>query len=393
MSSTQPVSSTLPGGLTAVAAAHRTAVLDAWAASPARFREDANAEDDLALGGYRDRLLVELAQNAADVGPGRLRLLLTGQVLEAANTGAPLTADGLIALSTLRASAKRTGRTVGRFGVGFAAVAAVADEVVVASTSGSVRFSRSLTLDAVRALPSLAAELAARDGRVPLLRLPFACEELPPEGFDTAIRVTVRPDAAAAVRAMLADLDPLLLLVLPGLEQIELAYRTFAAVPDGGDVLLAGQLWRVARASGALAPELLADRPVEDRTADRWDVVWAVPVDVAGEPCGSPDGVVRAPTPTDDPLSVPAVLAASLPLGPDRRRVQEGPLRGEILRHAAVVLAELKEAYARYSADPEFLEEFRYELKHFVGRPSPITDWKSRTIIGYGCGPATVPMM
>ena len=24
---------------------------------------------------------------------------------------------------------------------------------------------------------------------------------------------------------------------------------------------------------------------------------------------------------------------------------------------------------------------------------SPITDWKSRTIIGYGCGPATVPMM
>ncbi|MFP5407493.1 MAG: pyridoxal-phosphate dependent enzyme, partial [Gammaproteobacteria bacterium] len=28
--------------------------------------------------------------------------------------------------------------------------------------------------------------------------------------------------------------------------------------------------------------------------------------------------------------------------------------------------------YARYSRDPEFLEEFRYELKHFVGRPSPI---------------------
>jgi hypothetical protein len=24
---------------------------------------------------------------------------------------------------------------------------------------------------------------------------------------------------------------------------------------------------------------------------------------------------------------------------------------------------------------------------------SPITRWKSRTIIGYGCGPATVPMM
>ncbi|KOG42368.1 hypothetical protein ADK38_46615, partial [Streptomyces varsoviensis] len=39
----------------------RRGVLDAWAASPARFREDANAEEDLALGGYRDRLVVELA--------------------------------------------------------------------------------------------------------------------------------------------------------------------------------------------------------------------------------------------------------------------------------------------------------------------------------------------
>ncbi|MGH3403816.1 MAG: hypothetical protein ACRDRJ_15155, partial [Streptosporangiaceae bacterium] len=44
----------------------RRRVLAAWAASPARFREDANAEEDYALGGYRDRAVVELAQNAAD---------------------------------------------------------------------------------------------------------------------------------------------------------------------------------------------------------------------------------------------------------------------------------------------------------------------------------------
>ena len=30
----------------------RRGVLDAWAAAPARFREDANAEEDLVLGGY-----------------------------------------------------------------------------------------------------------------------------------------------------------------------------------------------------------------------------------------------------------------------------------------------------------------------------------------------------
>ncbi len=50
-----------------------------------------------------------------------------------------------------------------------------------------------------------------------------------------------------------------------------------------------------------------------------------------------------------------------------------GPYGGifvsETLIHA---LDELKQAYARYKHDPAFLAEFRYELKHFVGRPSPV---------------------
>src|SRR6476469_7109130 len=76
----------------------RERVLAGWTAAPVRFREDANAEEELALGGYVDRLVVELAQNAADAAaraggdPGRLRLTLQGGVLAAANTGAPLDA-------------------------------------------------------------------------------------------------------------------------------------------------------------------------------------------------------------------------------------------------------------------------------------------------------------
>src|SRR6476661_9696866 len=90
----------------------RERVLAAWSASAARFREDANAEEDLVHGGYRDRLLVELAQNAADAATragvaGRLRLELAGGVLRAANTGAPLDEGGVQGLATLRASAKR----------------------------------------------------------------------------------------------------------------------------------------------------------------------------------------------------------------------------------------------------------------------------------------------
>lgn len=46
-----------------------------------------------------------------------------------------------------------------------------------------------------------------------------------------------------------------------------------------------------------------------------------------------------------------------------------GSFVSETLTHA---IEELRAAYARYQADPEFLAEFEYELKHFVGRPSPI---------------------
>ncbi len=59
-----------------------------------------------------------------------------------------------------------------------------------------------------------------------------------------------------------------------------------------------------------------------------------------------------------------------------------GPYGGifvsETLMHA---LEALREAYAHYREDPEFVAEFRSELRHFVGRPSPIyhaRNWSER---------------
>jgi hypothetical protein len=345
----------------------RSRVLDAWAASPARFREDANAEEDYALGGYRDRVVVELAQNAADAAAragvaGRLRLTLRAGTLVAANTGAPLDAAGVAALSTLRASSKRGPdaheAAVGRFGVGFAAAVAVSDEPGICSLTGAVSWSRSATGDLVQQIPAVAAELAARSGHVPVLRLPFAADGAPPEGFTTAVTLPLRDEAARQlVVRLLAETGPALLLALPALSVIEIeadgTTRVLTAAHDGDDVTITADgvasRWRTAAAGGRADPGLLADRPAEERARPSWSVRWAVPVTPDDEDGDVPAGrlpygvsaVVHAPTPTDEPLGLPALLLASFPLSPDRRHVAPGPLTGFLTDQAAGVYARM----------------------------------------------------
>ncbi|WP_116949537.1 sacsin N-terminal ATP-binding-like domain-containing protein [Jiangella endophytica] len=340
-------------------AALRERVLAAWSASPARFREDANAEDELARGSYRDRVVVELAQNAADAGaragrPVRLLLRLSGSTLVVANTGAPLDAAGVEGLSTLRASTKRDGDTVGRFGVGFAAVLAVTDEPRVLTASGGVRWSRSDALRAAESVPELAAELARRGEAVPVLRLPFPASGVAPEGYDTAVELPLRDvDAVRLVRRLLTEIDDALLLALPWLGELVVDVDgEMRRLSAGGATTLADGLverrigertWRLATRTGAAPDQLVADRPFEERTRPGWSVTIAVPVgddDGVRAPVALPPSlpaVVHAPTPTDDRTDLPALVIAGLPLDSSRRRV----VTGALLDHLAVQVAEV----------------------------------------------------
>ncbi|WP_435157952.1 sacsin N-terminal ATP-binding-like domain-containing protein [Amycolatopsis sacchari] len=268
----------------------RAAVLRAWADSPTRLTEDTNAERDLRVGAYRDRLFVELAQNAADAAlaagtPGTLRVSVVDGELRVANTGAPLDARGVASLSSLRASAKEG--MVGQFGVGFAAVLAVTSEPRVISRTGGVAFSEARTREAV-----------GRDD-VPVLRLPWPVEEQVPEGFDTEVRLPLREGVdASELLARLADEVEDLLLVLPWLARVEVADRVWDRSEVDGVVEVAGRRWLTQEAPGGL---------------------WAVPVD---GPLTA--DVLHAPTPTDERTSLPARLIAHVPLEPSRRRVLPG---------------------------------------------------------------------
>lgn len=311
---------------------------------------------------------MELAQNAVDAAaragvPARLRLALAGGVLTAENTGAPLDAEGVEALATLRASGKRDDASVGRFGVGFAAVLAVTDSPALTSrrpdgTSWGVRWSRADTRELVRGVPALAAELKRRSGHVPVLRLPFPDDAPPPAGWTTQVRLPLRDDGAEALtRRLLAEVDASLPLVLPGLVELVVEVdgttRRILARRHGDDLVVDddGVLtrWRTAAARGTVPAELLADRGVEERGRTGWGVTWAVPVDGAGRRLPVPRevaAVVRAPTPTDDALGMPAVLVATFPLDPTRRRVAPGALTEWLCVRAGEVLADLAAALA-----------------------------------------------
>ncbi|MBL8927249.1 MAG: ATP-binding protein [Pseudonocardia sp.] len=335
----------------------RAGVLAAWADSPTRFREDANAEEDLRLGGYADTWCVELAQNAADAAraagvPGRLRIAVDDGELHVANTGAPLDAAGVSALAALRASAKRDDvGSVGRFGVGFAAVLALSDAPRVVTGHGGVAFSAAATAEAVRELPGPAAELARREGQLPVLRLvwPTGADESPlPDGYATEVRMPLRPGLdPEALLAAAADAALDLLLALPDLVEIAVGEQRFTTSSTAQcDVVAIGQpgraprRWQLARGTvdTATGSGVVVDAAVELRSRHLRTVCWALPL----RPDGSPDplapgdgGVLHAPTATTERLGLPARLIADVPLDPDRRRVRAGEATDAVLRAAA----------------------------------------------------------
>ncbi|WP_433661571.1 sacsin N-terminal ATP-binding-like domain-containing protein [Nocardia sp. CA-128927] len=300
----------------------RAGVLAAWRDSPTRLREDAATEADLVRAGYRDRLLTELAQNAADAAAkagvtGRLVVRLDGGDLRIANTGAPLDLSGVHALTALRASGKSDVTAVGRFGVGFTAVLSVSDEIELRSTTGSLRFSRDLTWDALRQhnirVPDSSADDTADGFAPPVLRMAWPTEAAPADGFDTEVVLRLRPDidAAALLAGMHAEAIDLLL-ELPALQHITIETAEFTSTTtDLGNDL----------------QELRVDGPGDKHRA-WWQhraphARWLLPLR-NGRPIAAAPDVLRAPTRSDEELSLPALLIADIAMQPDRRRLLPG---------------------------------------------------------------------
>ena len=134
-----------------------------YRADPKLIIEHANLEESIRAGGYANRTLLELVQNAADAMAGatesdeeplgRVEIVLDpdSKTLYCANSGRPFSRQGIDAMSHAYLSAKR-GDEIGRFGLGFKSVLAVTDSPQVLSRSVSFEYNSTRANEEIRAV-------------------------------------------------------------------------------------------------------------------------------------------------------------------------------------------------------------------------------------------------
>ncbi|MEV0337804.1 ATP-binding protein [Nocardia sp. NPDC050713] len=154
---------------------------------------------------------------------------------------------------------------------------------------------------------------AAQAFQPPALRLTWPLEACPTPGFDTEVVLRLHADIDAdALLAAMRDEAADLLLELPTLQSIRIGDDEFTSA---------------VRELGGGLQELQVSGP-DDRRRTWWQfrtarARWLLPLR-EGKPHAAPHDVLRAPTRSDEELSLPALLIADIPMQPDRRRLLPG---------------------------------------------------------------------
>jgi superfamily II DNA or RNA helicase len=140
--------------------------IENYANDPDLLTEHVGMEDNFQAGGYGERQVEELLQNAIDqlAAPGRVELRLADGALYCANEGSPFGAEGIRAVTGAFLSSKKDEK-IGRFGLGFKSVLGVTDRPQILSRSIAFGFNEPEAKSLLAALPW-------RPERLPTLRVP-----------------------------------------------------------------------------------------------------------------------------------------------------------------------------------------------------------------------------
>ncbi len=333
-----------------------------WMANPDQVQVDARQEESLLGGGYYDRQILELVQNAADAAlareTARIELRLTASHLYAANTGDPLSPDGLRALILGNVSPKG-GDEIGRFGLGFRSLLRLGGAVDMVSAGIAFRFDPAWCAVEARRVAGLRADAEAPGMRLarPLdlaterKRDPILADLL--EWADTVLRAELAdPDAVAAMRRELERFPVEFLLF----QRPDLAIEILRPEAEPrclrrgrrGDLLLLvddgkESAWQLFRKRFAVE-DADAKRDAGRRQArPEVDIAWAVPAEVR-DPRG---GELWNAFPTHTPSVLPGILDTRWKLNSDRTALTGEAWNAALMRRAAELVLESLPAMAR----------------------------------------------
>lgn len=318
------------------------ACLAVYGRDPKRIEEDANNERRIAEGGYRDRQIQELLQNAVDaarVGGSRIDVRLTGDTLYVANDGEPFSEAGIKAVMASDLSAKQDDR-IGRFGIGFKSVLAVTAEPRIYSQSISLVFEREWAQRTIT-------DAGFSAPRYPTMRLARVVDPRQAAAKDPVLEELMAWASTVIVLPGLHARGPLLrdlasfrgefLLFSPHVKGVHLKvdggidhHISTSASGDGTVVLTEGEVestWRVLSTNWAPSPAARLDGGrMAERSSVRID--WAVPMAGKGR---SKDGEFWAYFPTAAGTTMSGLINAPWRLSDDRANLLPGAFNAGIL--------------------------------------------------------------
>lgn len=363
---------------------------------PDEVRDHHETEIEALAGGYSYRQVLELVQNAADailedaltapeVESGRIVLHLAANCLYAANTGAPLSREGVVALLSARSSSKRQNQ-IGRFGIGFKSLLGLGGRIDVFSRSVSLRFDPERCGTSIRQRLGLAANHPA-----PALRLAWpvdansefdsdpVLQELS-QWASTIIRVDISQQRLVAhLTEELARFPGEFLLFLP--VNVDLELRAESGISRRIERKQTAQLvkliengqespWQVVDIRVPLTdPEARADA-TSVHTREELPIAWALPLSAREERAGR----FWAFFPTDTPSRIPGILNAPWKVNSDRTALIQGPYNTFLMRNAACLVVSALEPLSSSEDPARPLDMFPRELETREETARPLVD-------------------
>lgn len=380
--------------------------LRAYSAQPRDANEHFETEVEVLSGGYAYRQLFELVQNAADAigesgdAGGRIHVRLDASRLTAANSGAALDEDGIVALLNARSSSKRAGQ-IGRFGIGFKSLLKLGGVVDLVSRSVGLRFDPEWCRGVIRSHLSLPG-----DARAPGMRLAQVLDPSDVDSplwrygsFDWATTVVTAEVIEGETHDRLAEemaaFPAEFVLFLESDVTLELeadtGVRRIITRRREGDIFVVDDgttesRWRLFQTKVIIADQAARADAQHLQAREEVPLAWAVPLQ--GREAA---GRFWAFFPTQSDTLAAGILNAPWKLNSDRTNVIPGPWNAALMREAAQLVADniadlatIEDPGAPVSALPRQLER-KDELA--AGLVEPLWDLLAdRPIIADGTG-------